>query len=73
MRMQQKIDRDEPAAESEQRTVRSSAPSKFPSRRRRRVSLPLVRFGEPEKVALDNATMFDIIPFPRFKLHRSVR
>lgn len=35
-----------------------------PSRRRRRVSLPLVRSKQPGTVALDNAKIFEIIPFP---------
>ena len=35
-----------------------------PTRRRRPVSLPLVRSKEPGTVALDNAKIFEIIPFP---------
>jgi hypothetical protein len=33
-------------------------------RRRRPVSLPLVRSNEPGTVALDNAKIFDVNPFP---------
>ena len=33
-------------------------------RRRRRVVLPLVRSKQPGTVALDNAKIFEIIPFP---------
>ena len=33
-------------------------------RRRRPVSLPLVRSQQPGAVALDNAKIFDVIPFP---------
>jgi hypothetical protein len=33
-------------------------------RRRRPVSLPLVRSKQPGTVALDNAKIFDVIPFP---------
>jgi hypothetical protein len=33
-------------------------------RRRRPVSLPLVRSKQPGTVALDNAKIFEIIPFP---------
>jgi hypothetical protein len=33
-------------------------------RRRRPVSLPLVRSQQPGTVALDNAKIFDVIPFP---------
>jgi hypothetical protein len=36
----------------------------LPSRRRSRVSLPLVRSKQPGTVALDNAKIFEIIPFP---------
>ena len=35
-----------------------------PTRRRRPVSLPLVRSKKPGTVALDNAKIFEIIPFP---------
>jgi len=35
-----------------------------PSRRRARVSLPLVRSKQPGTVALDNARISEIIPFP---------
>jgi hypothetical protein len=35
-----------------------------PKRRRRFVSLPLVRSKQPGTVALDNAKIFEIIPFP---------
>ena len=35
-----------------------------PTRRRRPVSLPLVCSKEPGTVALDNAKIFEIIPFP---------
>ncbi|MGA7293528.1 MAG: hypothetical protein WBW53_07195 [Terriglobales bacterium] len=35
-----------------------------PARRRRPVSLPLVRSTQPGTVALDNAKIFEIIPFP---------
>ncbi len=35
-----------------------------PRRRRRPVSLPLVRSKQPGTVALDNAKIFEIIPFP---------
>jgi hypothetical protein len=35
-----------------------------PKRRRRLVSLPLVRSKQPGTVALDNAKIFEIIPFP---------
>lgn len=35
-----------------------------PKRRRRLVSLPLVRSRQPGTVALDNAKIFEIIPFP---------
>jgi len=35
-----------------------------PTRRRRPVSLPLVRSKQPGTVALDNAKIFEIIPFP---------
>ncbi len=33
-------------------------------RRRRPVSLPLVRSRQPGTVALDNGKIFDVIPFP---------
>jgi hypothetical protein len=33
-------------------------------RRRRPVSLPLIRSQQPGTVALDNAKIFDVIPFP---------
>lgn len=33
-------------------------------RRRRPVSLPLVRSQQPGTAALDNAKIFDVIPFP---------
>jgi hypothetical protein len=33
-------------------------------RRRRPVSLPLVRSQQPGTVVLDNAKIFDVIPFP---------
>ena len=33
-------------------------------RRRRPVSLPLVRSKQPGTIALDNAKIFDAIPFP---------
>ena len=33
-------------------------------RRRRPVSLPVVRSQQPGTVALDNAKIFDVIPFP---------
>ena len=35
-----------------------------PTRRRRPVSLPLVRSKQPGTVVLDNAKIFEIIPFP---------
>jgi len=35
-----------------------------PRRRRRPVTLPLVRSKQPGAVALDNAKIFEIIPFP---------
>jgi hypothetical protein len=35
-----------------------------PKRRRRRVTLPLVRSKQPGTMALDNAKIFEIIPFP---------
>ena len=35
-----------------------------PKRHRRPVSLPLVRSKQPGTVALDNAKIFEIIPFP---------
>src|SRR5712692_1996737 len=35
-----------------------------PSRQHRRVSLPLVRSKQPGTVALDNARIFESIPFP---------
>jgi hypothetical protein len=35
-----------------------------PKRRRRLVSLPLVRSKQPGTVAIDNAKIFEIIPFP---------
>ncbi len=35
-----------------------------PKRRRRPVSLPLVRSNQPGSIALDNAKIFEIIPFP---------
>jgi hypothetical protein len=35
-----------------------------PKRRQRAVSLPLVRSKQPGTVALDNAKIFEIIPFP---------
>jgi hypothetical protein len=35
-----------------------------PKRRRRPVLLPLVRAKRPGTVALDNAKIFEIIPFP---------
>jgi hypothetical protein len=35
-----------------------------PKRRRRPVTLPLVRSKQPGTVALDNAKIFEIIPFP---------
>jgi len=35
-----------------------------PKRPRRPVSLPLVRSKQPGMVALDNAKIFEIIPFP---------
>ncbi|MBI3645743.1 MAG: hypothetical protein HY233_07255 [Acidobacteriales bacterium] len=44
--------------------VRHAVEIKFPSRRRGRVSLPLVRSKQPGAVALDNAKIFEIIPFP---------
>lgn len=40
------------------------ARNELTSRRRRRVSLPLVRSKQPGTVALDNAKIFEIIPFP---------
>ena len=40
------------------------AKSDITSRRRRRVSLPLVRSKQPETLALDNAKIFEAIPFP---------
>jgi len=35
-----------------------------PKRRRRPVTLPLVRSEQPGTMALDNAKIFEIIPFP---------
>ncbi len=35
-----------------------------PSRRWRPVTLPLIRSKQPGTVALDNAKIFEIIPFP---------
>ncbi len=35
-----------------------------PRRRRRPVSLPLVRSKKPGTIELDNAKIFEIIPFP---------
>ncbi len=35
-----------------------------PKRRRRPVTLPLVHSKQPGTVALDNAKIFEIIPFP---------
>lgn len=35
-----------------------------PRRRRRAVTLPLVRSKQPGTVVLDNAKIFEIIPFP---------
>jgi len=35
-----------------------------PRRRRRPVTLPLVRSKQPGTVVLDNAKIFEIIPFP---------
>jgi hypothetical protein len=43
-------------------TVEIELPSR--RRQRRRVSLPLVRSNQPGTVALDNANIFEIIPFP---------
>jgi hypothetical protein len=37
---------------------------KRPTERLKRVSLPLVRSKQPGTVALDNAKIFEIIPFP---------
>jgi len=36
----------------------------IPPQRRRRVTLPLVRSKRPGTVVLDNAKIFEIIPFP---------
>ncbi len=35
-----------------------------PKRQRRRISLPVVASKRPGKVRLDNAKIFEIIPFP---------
>lgn len=35
-----------------------------PARRSRRITLPLIRSKRSEKVDLDNAKIFEIIPFP---------
>jgi hypothetical protein len=48
-----------------QKPLRHSAESDLATRPLRRVTLPLVCSKQPETAALDNAKIFEIIPFPQ--------
>jgi hypothetical protein len=60
--------RKQRATVDRKRTAKGNVPHEVgieaPSKQQVRVSLPLVRSKQPGTVALDNARIFEIVPFP---------